>query len=273
MRLYYTNITGENLSQSRPDLSLGGFKSITVVPNDRYSNLFSDISCYSISKNVDEYIALALVNETGAIAENVTLYFNYPVTRQKNIEFAFVAFNANDEIEVVPDSYSAPYTGTFQVADGEPNSVNIGDIAIDGQIGIWFKKILDIAAIETEFSDESMIANGNPAEADEDITLVIIWGIAVLTTDAITNIVQTTATGGGEVTDDGGNAVTDRGVCWGTDINPTIADSLTSDGSGTGVFVSSLISLTADTTYFVRAYAINSEGTAYGDEVSFTTLP
>lgn len=273
MRLYYTNITGADLSQSRPDLSLGGFKSITVVPNNRYSNLFSDISCYSISENVDEYIALALVNETGAIAENVTLYFDYPATRQKNIEFAFVAFDSNNEMEVVSNSYSAPYNATFQAADGVNNSVDIGDIPIDGQIGIWFKKILDITAIETEYSDANMIASGNPAQADESIPLVISYNFAALTTDAITVIAQTTATGGGEVTDIGASAVTDRGVCWSTVTEPTIADSLTSDGSGIGVFVSSLTSLIANTTYFVRAYATNSEGTSYGNEVTFTTLP
>ena len=272
MRLYYTNITGANLAQTRPDLSLGGFRSVTVIPNDNYSNLFSDISCYSISENRDEYLAASLLNETGAIAENVTMYFVYPETRQKDIEMAFVAFNANDEIEVVPNPYSAPYTATFNAADGELNAVNIGNIPIDGQIGIWFKKILDIAAIEEEFSDANMIANGTPAQADEAISLVIFWGFAVLTTDAITVIAQTTAVGGGNITDDSGNAVIDRGVCWAETTLPTIADSLTSDGTGTGVFVSSLTGLSPNTTYFVRAYATNSEGVAYGDEVTFTTL-
>lgn len=272
MRLYYTNITGADLSQSRPDLSLGGFRSTTIIPNNNFSNLFSDLSCYSISENRDEYIAASLLNETGVIAQNVTMYFVYPETRQKNIEMAFVAFNANSEIEVVPNPYSAPYTGIFNAADGELNAVNIGDIAIDGQIGIWFKKILDIPAIEEEFSDANLIANGTPAKADEIITLVIFWGFAILTTDVITSIAQTTATGGGNITDDSGDAVTDRGVCWSETTLPTIADSLTSDGSGTGVFVSSLTGLTADTTYFVRAYATNGEGTAYGDEVTFTTL-
>jgi len=94
-----------------------------------------------------------------------------------------------------------------------------------------------------------------------------------VTTDDVTNIAQTTATSGGNVTSDGGAAVTVRGICWSTSQNPTTADNLTTDGSGIGAFTSSLTGLTAYTTYYVRAYATNSAGTSYGNEKEFTTLP
>ncbi len=94
-----------------------------------------------------------------------------------------------------------------------------------------------------------------------------------VTTAAVTNITQTTATGGGNVTSDGGGAVTTRGVCWSTTANPTTANNKTTDGSGTGTFTSSLTGLTANTLYYVRAYATNSAGTSYGSQVNFTTLP
>ena len=90
-------------------------------------------------------------------------------------------------------------------------------------------------------------------------------------TNAVSSITSTSATCGGNVTDDGGGDVTARGVCWSTSQNPTINDSHTTDGSGTGTFTSNLTSLTAGTTYYVRAYATNGAGTAYGEEVSFTT--
>ena len=66
--------------------------------------------------------------------------------------------------------------------------------------------------------------------------------------------------------------MTARGVCWSTSQNPTIADSHSTDGTGTGIFVSNLTGLTLNTAYYVRAYATNNVGTAYGNEVSFTTL-
>ncbi len=95
--------------------------------------------------------------------------------------------------------------------------------------------------------------------------------IPTVSTTDVSEITQTSATSGGDVTDDGNAEVTARGVCWSTDENPTTADSKTSDGSGTGSFTSTLTSLTPATEYFVRAYATNSEGTAYGNQVSFTS--
>lgn len=95
--------------------------------------------------------------------------------------------------------------------------------------------------------------------------------IPVVTTVAISDITTTSAVSGGNVTSDGGAEVVSRGVCWGTSANPTIAGSSTTDGTGTGAFTSSLTGLTPNTPYFVRAYATNSAGTAYGNEVSFTT--
>jgi uncharacterized protein (TIGR02145 family) len=96
-------------------------------------------------------------------------------------------------------------------------------------------------------------------------------GPPVLSTSPITNITQTLASGGGNVTSDGGAAVTARGVCWSTDAAPTVASNKTNDGAGTGSFTSDIIGLRANTTYHIRAYATNSSGTAYGSEITFTT--
>ncbi|MBP7933761.1 MAG: DUF11 domain-containing protein [Phycisphaerae bacterium] len=94
---------------------------------------------------------------------------------------------------------------------------------------------------------------------------------STVNTAAVTNVGSTTATCGGVVTADGGVAVTARGVCWNTTGNPTTADSFTTDGAGTGAFVSSLTGLNPNLTHYARAYATNSQGTSYGTEVAFTT--
>jgi len=96
-------------------------------------------------------------------------------------------------------------------------------------------------------------------------------GLAVLSTSSASNITSTSAQLGGNITDNGGSSITMRGICWATHSVPTVSDSITSDGSGSGAFTSSLNALFANTTYYVRAYAINSSGTAYGNEVSFVT--
>jgi hypothetical protein len=94
-----------------------------------------------------------------------------------------------------------------------------------------------------------------------------------LSTTAIDGISPTTAISGGNVTGDGGASITARGVCWNTSGTPTTADSKTSDGTGTGSFTSNLAGLTGNTKYYVRAYATNSAGTTYGNELFFTTIP
>ena len=96
--------------------------------------------------------------------------------------------------------------------------------------------------------------------------------LPTVSTIEVTNIGTTSASCGGNVTSDGNGTVTERGVCWSTSPNPTINDNETNNGSGTGSYTSQLINLVSQTTYYVRAYAINEKGVAYGNEMSFTTL-
>ena len=95
--------------------------------------------------------------------------------------------------------------------------------------------------------------------------------IPTITTTAATSITTTSALTGGNISSDGGAAVTAKGVCWSTTANPTITSNKTTDGTGIGVFSSSIAGLTPNTTYNIRAYATNSAGTAYGSNLSFTT--
>ncbi len=97
--------------------------------------------------------------------------------------------------------------------------------------------------------------------------------IPVLTTDAITSITLNSAVSGGVVTSAGWLPVTEKGVCWNSSPNPTIANNKTTNGAGTGTFTSNISGLTQSTLYYVRAYATNGTGTAYGNEQMFTTIP
>jgi|WetSurMetagenome_2_1015567.scaffolds.fasta_scaffold00496_7 uncharacterized protein (TIGR02145 family) len=94
-----------------------------------------------------------------------------------------------------------------------------------------------------------------------------------LTTKTVTEITKVSAASGGNVTEENGSSVTARGICWATSTNPTTSDNKTSDGTGTGAFTSSITGLLPGTTYYVRAYATNTTGTGYGNEISLTTNP
>jgi uncharacterized protein (TIGR02145 family) len=111
---------------------------------------------------------------------------------------------------------------------------------------------------------------GGPVRCLKDTFSIV--SAPTLTTTAITSITTTSSTSGGNITSVGGAPITARGVVWSTTTNPTIALSTkTSDGTGTGSFTSTLNNLTPKTTYYVRAFATNSDGTGYGNEISFTT--
>jgi uncharacterized protein (TIGR02145 family) len=96
-------------------------------------------------------------------------------------------------------------------------------------------------------------------------------GLPSLTTTAATNVTATSLTTGGNITSDGGQGISKRGICWANHTGPTVADSITNDGSGGGSFTSNLTNLGANTIYYIRAYASNPSGTAYGDEIMVTT--
>lgn len=95
--------------------------------------------------------------------------------------------------------------------------------------------------------------------------------LATVSTFPVTSVGLNSAICGGSINSDGGAPITSRGVCWKTTQNPTIEDSKTTDGEGVGQYISNLSNLGLLTKYYVRAYATNTMGTAYGQEISFTT--
>ncbi|MCQ2286658.1 MAG: T9SS type A sorting domain-containing protein [Bacteroidales bacterium] len=96
--------------------------------------------------------------------------------------------------------------------------------------------------------------------------------LPTITTSPVINILQTSATSGGTVFDEGCGAVSARGICWNNTPHPTISDFNATNGSGTGTYSVSMTGLAQNETYYVRAFATNSVGTAYGNEISFSTL-
>ena len=154
-----------------------------------------------------------------------------------------------------------------------PNPTVNGSHATSGTgMGSFTVSMTDLTA-NTIYYVRAYATNSAGTAYGDEVSFTTAQGIATptVTTLPVSNITQTTATGGGDVTSDGGATVVERGICWGTEHNPTIANSHANNGTGTGAFTVDLADLSPTTTYYVRAYAINSAGTSYGDEVSFTT--
>jgi len=103
-------------------------------------------------------------------------------------------------------------------------------------------------------------------------TFKTLSSLPTITTTAISSLTNTSAVSGGNVSADGGESITARGVCWSTNQNPTIANSkAVSDGTSTGAFTSSITGLIPNMTYYVRAFATNSNGTSYGAQLTAAT--
>ncbi|MBP5557532.1 MAG: T9SS type A sorting domain-containing protein [Bacteroidales bacterium] len=161
------------------------------------------------------------------------------------------------------------------------NEINLGDstvlVASGAENYLWStgettSSIIVAPTVTTTYSVTGTNQYGCTDTASITVTVTTpAVTLPTVITSSITDITPTTATCGGNVTYNGNAAVTARGVCWSTSNNPTVYDSYTEDGTGTGVYTSSITGLIPNTTYYVRAYATNSFGTAYGDEVSFTT--
>jgi len=147
----------------------------------------------------------------------------------------------------------------------EPDSTNIYVRKINEETVSTF----NIIGIDQE-GDRQYLLIANPDTLSLAGVLQIQYNIFISTAE-INLITRTTASAGGNIVSDGDATVTARGVCWGTEPNPTIIDDKTEDGDGIGTFSSSMTGLEPGTTYHVRAYATSIQGTAYGADVSFTT--
>lgn len=131
---------------------------------------------------------------------------------------------------------------------------------------------LAIASLDPDTTYEFYAIATNSAGDGTGATLQFVASLKpTVSTTAPTSVTTTTASSGGNVTSEGGTTITARGVCWSTSENPTTSDNKTTDGSGTGTYTSSITGLIPATLYHVRAYATNSAGTSYGDDLTLTT--
>jgi len=141
---------------------------------------------------------------------------------------------------------------------------------IDGaSIGTYTSSITGLQFGTTYYVRSYATNSAGTAYGNEfSFTTLSLPTISTLPTTAIESVSEAS---GGNITTDGGTVVTARGVCWSTTVSPTISNGKTTDGLGIGAFASSILNLAPNTTYYLRAYATNSVGTAYGNELNFTT--
>jgi len=147
-------------------------------------------------------------------------------------------------------------------------------ISNPGTLGTFLSTLTGLTA-STTYYVRAYASNTAGTAYGEEITFTTTANeisLPVLTTVTATEITSTTALSGGNITSDGGTPITQRGICWSLVANPTTSDNVVTATGTTGGFTTAITGLTSGTVYYVRAFATNAAGTAYGTQITFTTI-
>ncbi len=268
-------VTGETYSADFPTLNAfqgtyqGGDSDafVTRVDTTRSGAASLIYSTYLGGDNRDSGNGIAVDNNGCAYVTGYTWSQNFPTLNQYQTD------------QYTSDAFVTQLDTTQSGASGLIYSTYLGGYGYDWDEG-WGIAVDESGDVyvtgNTDSTDFPTLNQFQDYQENGDIfitklTLSTITPPTVMTA-AVSFVTPVSASGGGRVTDDGGAAVTARGVCWSEKANPTISDNHTTDGRGTGPFTSSITGLTPGTTYYVRAYARNSAGTGYGRLLTFKTL-
>ncbi len=258
------------------------------------------ISGFKLTKKVDTGTEIALPNQS----KDVNQLTDASPTGGKVHVYTLVAYAGNNQSNVVTTQITPVFTATVTTTSGTSITANSlvvgGNITSDGGspvtergvcwgttsnpittsnkvpigsgTGVFSTSVFGLSPSATYYFRAYAINSLGTAYGNE-VTATMLSALPTLTTTAVSAMTTTTATSGGNITYEGISSVTARGVCWSTSPNPTTANSKTTDATGPGTFTSNLMGLTPGTQYYVKAYATNSSGTAYGVQVNFTTSP
>lgn len=170
MQLYYTTSAGYEEPQTVVAKSLGGYRSSNIVKNDDFDNIFGEISSYTIREDRNEYIAIILRNTTGSDATGVTIWTVPVENSYATLQLAALRTTVDSEnnpiMERVRTKFTRPFAGDF-VDTAEDNRLTIGDVANNEEVGIWLKRSINRANIDTVLSTIYELPPGEPDVYEE----------------------------------------------------------------------------------------------------------
>ncbi|WP_375560558.1 T9SS type A sorting domain-containing protein [Bernardetia sp. OM2101] len=261
--LYYaTDISGswavEEVDASTASVKEFDVNAIRIDGNDKphiaYVNRVTNDLWYA-SKATGSWVKTLVDN--GSIGYTIDMSIN----NNNHISIVYVDDTGNDLLRVA----TLPATGgSWAKETAYTNTTTAGLGFSYGRGGVGFNNSNEVMTVATQSTPNVIVYSTGTFSAPASP--------ATVTTTAQANVTATTADLGGNVTSDGGATVTERGIVWGTSAAPTTSNNKVQIGIGTGVFNQNVTGLPSATTIFVRSYAINSEGTSYGNQISFTTL-
>lgn len=297
--LQITDMAGNNITS----LDFGLDESVTSKSFNIFNNCTLNINC-QLSYNciwIQDVIAAST-----SIAPGQTLTVTVIIDRTKlsagenRTYLHIVSNNGSNELEITATGYGAPTVTTSNVSSITANSATCGgNVTADGGTAVtdrglcWgttnnptlesgshqgngtgtgsYTVMLSGLTPNTIYYVRAYATNARGTSYGEQKQFTTQTGLPTVAINTVTNITATSAVCGGSISSNGGYAVSDKGLVWSTSQYPTVNDNHISLGSGDAPFTGSMTNLSIGTTYYVRAYATNSQGTAYSSQQSFTT--
>ena len=297
--LQITNMAGEPITS----LDFGADASVTSKSFNIFNNGTMTISC-QLSYNcvwIDTVIAASMTISSGQTLTVTVIIDRARLAAGENRTFLhIISNNGSNELEITATGYGAPTVVTSNVGSITTNSASCGgNVTADGGSAVtdrglcWgtnnnptlesdshqgngtgtgsFTVTMSNLTPNTVYYVRAYATNARGTSYGEQRQFTTNNGLPTVTIDSVTDRTATSAVCGGIITSNGGYAVTDKGLVWSTSQYPTLTDNNLSLGSGDAPFTGSMTNLSIGTTYYVRAYATNSQGTAYSNQLPFTT--
>lgn len=257
-----TTLTGSDGTFQFNDLTSGSY-SLSLSKNG-YADLDDDYvikieNGNSVSRDIQmqkELSSLKIVDNNGHSVSELDFgndagvnQKTFSILNDGNMVLDFTVTKTVNWIEEI-----VPSTGTVNIGDKKPIYV-----------------IINRELMENGVNNTNLLITTPNTGGVELAVKAAKYSAPVVTTGIVTNITHKSAACSGSVTSDGGSSVTERGICWSTAPSPTINDFKATSGSGLGSYSCNMTNLSNNTKYYVKAYAKNYQGVAYGEEKSFTT--
>jgi len=304
---YGTQLTSTTLA-STPTLSMTAMTNITLtsakcsvnITDDRGATITSRGICWSKSSNptiadnkTSRGTGKGIFNDSiSGLTPNIVYYVRAYATNSIGTAYSSqVSFSTIKSAPVLSTDTLSAITATSAISGGTITSdggVTITAVGVcwaptqnptiannktRDDISTGFFSYLTNLMPNTTYYVRAYATNSLGTSYGTQISFTTLPSIPSISTGPLSLLTSSSASCGGVISSDGGAAITAKGLCWSKLQNPTTSDSKTSNGTGSSNFTSSITGLAANTTYYLRAYAVNSAGTAYSSQVSFTTAP
>jgi hypothetical protein len=270
-----TDDGGSNITERGFCLSTSSMPTINDIKIQVTTTALSyNSSITSLLTNTTYYIRAYAINSQGVNYGNEQVFttISLPLstittTAATNIEYTNVSVGG----QITSDGGTAVTQRGICYSTNPNPSINEMHINVGAGMGTYTATINNLIPNTTYYAKAYASSLAGIAYGNEVSFTTLALTTPQIATFNVAGIGGTTANSGGNIANTGGSIVTARGLCWSTNPNPTINDSISSNGNGLGTYTAVITGLILNTTYYVRAYATNAQGTAYGNELSFTT--